>query len=303
MSNVGPWVVLLLLETQGDLLFFAIDLKDLDFDLLVDGNHFAWMPDSLPAHVGDVEQAIDATEVDERAEVGDVLDDTLADLPDFQFGHQVLAILFALLFDQGSSAHNDVAASFVDLEDFALHDSTDVIADIVWSTDIDLASWQEDIHADIDQQTTFDFAGDGPGDDLALLDRSHHLFPLDDLFGFALAQNDHVPSFFEDVLVFDLFDQDFDHLADLWRLFALFPFVLGNGPFALESDVDDDEFLIDFDDFSFDNLVDFKLFIGVFEGIQQEFFSRVAEHIGEFVFEGIIVQRADQRAVDHGKQT
>jgi hypothetical protein len=38
------------------------------------------MVDSAPGHVGDVQQTVDAAEVDERAEVGDVLDRALADL-------------------------------------------------------------------------------------------------------------------------------------------------------------------------------------------------------------------------------
>jgi hypothetical protein len=35
------------------------------------------MLDTLPGHVGDVQQAIDATQIDERAVIGEVLDDTL----------------------------------------------------------------------------------------------------------------------------------------------------------------------------------------------------------------------------------
>ena len=38
------------------------------------------MVDALPAHVGDVQQAVDAAEVDERAVVGDVLDHAFEDL-------------------------------------------------------------------------------------------------------------------------------------------------------------------------------------------------------------------------------
>ena len=34
----------------------------------------------MPGHVGDVQQAVDAAQIDERAEFGDVLDDALADL-------------------------------------------------------------------------------------------------------------------------------------------------------------------------------------------------------------------------------
>ena len=42
------------------------------------------MVDAAPAHVGDVQQAVDAAEVDERAELGDVLDHALAELADFE---------------------------------------------------------------------------------------------------------------------------------------------------------------------------------------------------------------------------
>ena len=37
LGDVGPRIVLLLLETQSDLLLFAIDLQNLDFDFLIDG--------------------------------------------------------------------------------------------------------------------------------------------------------------------------------------------------------------------------------------------------------------------------
>ena len=47
------------------------------------------MIDAAPAHVGDVQQAVDAAQVDERAEVGDVLDDALAELADFELLEQL----------------------------------------------------------------------------------------------------------------------------------------------------------------------------------------------------------------------
>ena len=70
----------LLLQAQGDLFLFAIDVQDHHFDFLVDGHHLRRMADAAPAHVGDVQQAVDAAQVDERAELGDVLDHALADL-------------------------------------------------------------------------------------------------------------------------------------------------------------------------------------------------------------------------------
>jgi hypothetical protein len=48
---------------------------------LVDLDHVGRVVDPAPGHVGDVQQAVDAAEVDERAEVGDVLDRALTMSP------------------------------------------------------------------------------------------------------------------------------------------------------------------------------------------------------------------------------
>ena len=55
-------------------------------------------------HVGDVQQAVDAAEVDERAEVGDVLDHARADLALLDLGEQRLLLLLALLLDAACGA-------------------------------------------------------------------------------------------------------------------------------------------------------------------------------------------------------
>ena len=46
----------------------------LTFTVLTDGQDLGRMVDAPPGDVGDVQQAVDAAEVDERAIVGDVLD-------------------------------------------------------------------------------------------------------------------------------------------------------------------------------------------------------------------------------------
>jgi hypothetical protein len=74
-----------------------------------------------------------------------------------------------------------------------------------------LASWQEDVDADIDQQSTLDLANHGAGDHLAFGNRFHHRFPLDDLFGLSLAQRNHAVGIVRSAeVVFHLLDQDFD---------------------------------------------------------------------------------------------
>ena len=71
----------LLLQAERDALALAVDAQHLDLDLVVElrASRDGWLM-RPQRHVGDVEQAVDAAEVDERAEVGDVLDHALADL-------------------------------------------------------------------------------------------------------------------------------------------------------------------------------------------------------------------------------
>ena len=50
------------------------------------------MLDALPGEIGDMQQAVDATEIDERAVVGEVLDHALDDLAFLQVGEQRIAL-------------------------------------------------------------------------------------------------------------------------------------------------------------------------------------------------------------------
>jgi hypothetical protein len=55
-------------------------VEHLDGDLLANLDDLGRVVDVLPGQLGDVHEAVDAAEVDERAEVDDRRDDTLADL-------------------------------------------------------------------------------------------------------------------------------------------------------------------------------------------------------------------------------
>ena len=89
-STFCPRAGRLLLEAQGDLLLLLVHVEDVDLELLVDLDHLVRVGDAAPAHVGDVQQAVDAAQVDEGAELGDVLDDALADLARLDLGEQLV---------------------------------------------------------------------------------------------------------------------------------------------------------------------------------------------------------------------
>jgi hypothetical protein len=74
--------------------------------------------EAAPRHVGDVQQAVDTAEVDERAEVGDVLDGARDDVALLDRAHQPTSSLRPRsLLDELAAADDDVAALGVDLED------------------------------------------------------------------------------------------------------------------------------------------------------------------------------------------
>ena len=86
-------------------------MEDDDFEFLAELNHFGRMLDALPGHVGDVKESIDAIEVEEDAEIGDIFHDTFTNiafvdvLKDFSFFGDTL------LFQEFSARNDDVFAS------------------------------------------------------------------------------------------------------------------------------------------------------------------------------------------------
>ena len=62
-----PRFGLKLLEAERDLFGLGIDFENADLDLLADGEHVFGLVDAAPRDVADMEQAVDAAEVDECA--------------------------------------------------------------------------------------------------------------------------------------------------------------------------------------------------------------------------------------------
>src|SRR5690606_39771632 len=63
----------ILLHAERDTMGFLVDADDLHLDRLADGEDFRRMVDAAPCHVGNVQETVDAAEVNERTVIGDVL--------------------------------------------------------------------------------------------------------------------------------------------------------------------------------------------------------------------------------------
>src|SRR5712691_8396020 len=66
-----PRIGLELLHAERDAVGLMVDLDDLDLHLLADVEHLGGVIDPPPGDVGDMQETVDAAEVDERAIIGD----------------------------------------------------------------------------------------------------------------------------------------------------------------------------------------------------------------------------------------
>ena len=208
--HAHPRVVAHLLETQRDTVLLGVELQDLGHDFLAGRHHFARVTDTAPGHVGDVQQAVDAAEVDERTVFGDVLDHAVDDGAFLQRGHQLGAFFAHAGFDHGTARQHDVVALAVELDDLEFHGLVFVRRQVLGRTGVDQRARQEGADA-VDQngQAALDLAAGGAGDEFAGLQRFLEGHPGCEALG-GVAADDGVA-----VAVFHGDDGHGDEFADL----------------------------------------------------------------------------------------
>ena len=156
-----PRIGLELLHAERDAVGLVIDLDDLDLHLLADIEHLGGMIDPPPGDIGDVQQAVDAAEIDEGAVIGDVLDHPVDDLAFFEVLHQLLALLGAGLFEHGAARHHDVAAAAIHLQDLERLGDVHQRRHVADRPDVDLGARQERHRAvEIDREAALDLVED-----------------------------------------------------------------------------------------------------------------------------------------------
>ena len=206
-----------------------------------------------PRQLGDVDQAVDPVEVDERAEVDDVRDRALHDLAGLQPVEDPLAVLLALLLEHRAARQDDVVARAVELDHLALDRLAHVLVEVRDAADVDQRGGQEAAHAEVDDQAALDDLDHGALDGLAGLggglDPAPGLLEAGALLGqdqaavlVLLGENEGVDLLAEGHLVARI-----DRLADreLGR---------GDDAFGLVADVDEHLVVVDADDVAGDDV-------------------------------------------------
>src|SRR5437870_7083744 len=229
--HVLPRIGLQLLQAEADALALPVDVEHLDLDLLADVHELGGMGDAAVAHVGDVEQAVHAAQVDERAEVGDVLHDAFADLTDLQLLHQDVALGLALRLEQHAARHDDVAATLVELDDLELEALAQQLVDVGDAAQRDLTAGEERVHAhQVHHHAALDLLHQRARHGLVPLVGLADALPHPHEVGLLLREDHRA------FLVLEVLEEYLDLVALLERVRVL-ELVDRHGAFGLESDV------------------------------------------------------------------
>ena len=241
-----PRIRHLLFDAEADALPVVVDVEHHHVEFLPDLQHFRRMVDAPPTHVRDVEQTVETVQIDEGAEIGDVLDRALANVARSHHRQQFLAAFGPFLFDQFPPRQHDVLPLAIDFQNLVVVGVTDERLQVLGGNDVDLGRRQKRFHSDIDEQAALDHAFDRAGNGAAFVANRQDLLPILFEFGSFLGE-DHRP-----LLVFQSVDQYPDFVAH-FDLGKIFEFCRGNGSFTLITDIDQYFFRTYFYDCPFDD--------------------------------------------------
>ena len=287
--NVGagealPRIFLGGLEGQGDALTIEINVKHLDGDLVSDLDDLGRVIDVLPRQLGNVDQAVNTAQIDERAEVDDGGHDAFTDLALLKLGQEGLAHFGLGLLEVLATGEDHVVAVLVELEDLGLDLLADVRGQIADTTHLDERCRQEATQTDVDDEATLDSFDDSAFDNaigfLDLLDVAPSALVLCTLLG----QNQTA------FLVFLGDDKGLNGVADLddfVRINVLLDGKLAGGDdtLGLVADVEQDLVMIDLDDGTFDQITIIEVLDGGIDCLDEVLFGAdvVDGDLGDFV--------------------
>ncbi len=95
------------------------------------------MANTAPGHIGDVQQSVDAAQVNKRTVIGEVLHNTLEALSFLQRVEQLLAFYRVFSFQNRAAGNHNVVALLVELDDFEFERPTFEVCGFTQHPDVD----------------------------------------------------------------------------------------------------------------------------------------------------------------------
>src|SRR4030095_9065461 len=248
-----PGIRRLLLVAERHPTALTVEVQHDHFNLVTDLEDLGGMPYAAPAHVGDVQQAVDAAEVDERSIICDVLHGAGEDHALGQHLERVFLLLFTLLFEHGRAREHDVPPAALELHDLGAARLADHAGQVLHRPQVDLRAGQERLHADVNAQTALDDFHHPALDPRARFIGLGHGVPHLDLVVLVLGEDD------EPLGILLGLEVDLDLLAHLRHDAVSVELLDGDRAFALVAHVHQHLAGADVDDAAADDLALFEL--------------------------------------------
>ena len=159
-----PGLGLELLEAERDAAGFGVDFEDFEFELLAYGEDFFGCGDAGVRDVADVEEAVDAAEVDERAVGGERADGAADDVAFGEVGVAALREGEGLLFGDDAAVDDYVFVGDIELGDAAGDFGADELFHFGGFARAGAGGGHEGADADVDGEAALDYGGDGTDD-------------------------------------------------------------------------------------------------------------------------------------------
>ena len=229
-----PWMRRELLETQRNPAPLLLIVEHLDPNVVPDRDQLRRMAHPAPRHVGNVQQAVHPSQIDECAEIGDVLDRTLPHLIHFEFGQDLPTLPFPLFLEDCPTGHDDIPSALVQFDDLEREHLADELIEVLYLPDIDLGTREKRIHREeIDDDSALDPTHQLPLDCGAGIVGLLDLVPDPHEVGLLLGQDDLA------LLIFDGFEVHL-HLIPEMDLRPIAELHQWNRTFRFEPDVHHD---------------------------------------------------------------
>src|SRR5690606_19852795 len=165
LGDLDPRIFTELFQAQRHTIALAVEFQNLNVDLVANIDDFAWMLDTLPRHVGNVQQTIYTAQVYECAVVGQIFNNTFNCLAFLQASQQLVTLNRVGLFEHSTARNYNVVALLVELDNFEFQLFTFKVSGFAHRANVNQRTWEEGTDAcNVNGETTFNFAIDNAFD-------------------------------------------------------------------------------------------------------------------------------------------
>ena len=141
--NFIPRICLKLFHAKADALGFRIDFHHLHFHRLTDIYHFRRVIDTPPGNISDMQQAVNAAQINKGTIISDVFDHTFNNLAFNQILHDFIAGFGAGFFHNGPPRNHNIAAPTIHFQNLKGLRHIHQRRNIAHRTNIDLTARQK----------------------------------------------------------------------------------------------------------------------------------------------------------------